>query len=431
MAVKAPASAALLAQSQALGPDLSPLVSSVSRQPTASIEGSPEPALVATRTPTDAALALSPFELACGEAHSTRRLVSFCLAALALSTAVRAACFAQPVFGKYLLENLAPVERDSVRWRYLVVNRAWETAAGAWVWHRINGVIRGEGAVFGCILALVARVSLYAFEHSYFLLSTQTVAVLLLIDAVAFASAFSLAPTFLPHPPSARPVLSAFTRLRHDPAQWLNLVVGVALATFVGALGGFVLERCGGRAFVERNVIEATVPSYLLKDELTTSEVLEHPSWTIPSLRTYDFPLSMAHHLLQSSLSALSLVPLLTALPSLAPSRLAPLAALLVGVPAVGVYYDVLPVTLVAALTTGAALAVRAAVQAGVLAWVLEELRRTKTSRAVRIVLVDPLSGEVIAEREGQMEEDARGTLRKDERGVTRRRVTIRGDVEL
>lgn len=139
----------------------------------------------------------------------------------------------------------------------------------------------------------------------------------------------------------------------------------------------------------------------------------------------------MAHHLLQSSLSALSLVPLLTALPSLAPSRLAPLAALLVGVPAVGVYYDVLPVTLVAALATGAALAARAAVQAGVLAWVLEELRRTKTSRAVKIVLVDPLSGEVIAEREGQMEEDARGTLRKDERGVTRRRVTIRGDVEL
>lgn len=159
MAVKAPASAALLAQSQALGPDLSPLVSSVSRQPTASIEGSPEPALVATRTPTDAALALSPFELACGEAHSTRRLVSFCLAALALSTAVRAACFAQPVFGKYLLENLAPVERESVRWRYLVVNRAWETAAGAWVWHRINGVIRGEGGACASLFRARVRAS--------------------------------------------------------------------------------------------------------------------------------------------------------------------------------------------------------------------------------------------------------------------------------
>lgn len=98
--------------------------------------------------------------------------------------------------------------------------------------------------------------------------------VLLLIDAISFASAFALAPKLLPHSVSARPVLTALTRLRSDHALWINLLFGVGLATFGGAAGSYVLERAGGRDFIKRNVIEATVPSYLLRDQLSTNEIL-------------------------------------------------------------------------------------------------------------------------------------------------------------
>ncbi|BGP44150.1 hypothetical protein JCM10449v2_008214 [Rhodotorula kratochvilovae] len=438
MALKAPAgAAALISQTQALGPDLAPFIGSGdSRQPSASAEPSPEPEPVLPLghsqelVPADRTPAPSWKELLTGQDHSRRRLASFFLAALALSTLVRSACFSQWAFGPYLLENLAPVERDTVRWKYIVANRAWEIALGAWVWRRLSGVVRGEGALFGVLLALVARLSLYVFEHSYFLLSTQTVAVLLLIDAISFASAFSLAPSLLPHAPSARPVLTALTRLRTDHALWVNVLLGVGLATFGGAAGSYVLERAGGRAFVERNTIEATVPSYLLKDQLSTSEILSHPSWTIPTLRTYDFPPSMASHLLHSLLTSLSLLPLLLSLPSLSPLSLAALAAAAVGIPAVGVFYDVLPVSLPAALGTGAALAARAAWAAAAQAWAMDELRRVKVTRKVKVVLVEPESGEVIATSEALVEEDARGVLRKDAQGVTRRRMMVRGEVE-
>ncbi|GAA6052544.1 hypothetical protein JCM3770_003235 [Rhodotorula araucariae] len=433
MALKAPAgAAALISQAQALG-DLAPFVSTGdSRQPSASAE--PEPVLPLGHSqeivPADLQPTRSWKELVAGQDYSRRRLASFFVAALALSTLVRSACFSQWAFGPYLLENLAPVERDTVRWKYIVVNRAWEIALGAWIWRKLSGLVRGEGALFGVLLALVARLSLYAFEHSYFLLSTQTVAVLLLIDAISFASAFSLAPALLPHPPSARPVLTALTRLRTDHALWVNVLFGLGLAMFGGAAGSYILERAGGREFVKRNVIEATVPSYLLKDQLSTSEILSHPSWTIPTLRTYDFPLSMAHHLVQSLLTSLSLLPLLLSLPSLSPTALAALAAAAVGVPAVGVYYDVLPVTLPAALATGSALALRAAWAALAQSWAMDELRRVKTTRTVKVVLIEPESGEVIATSEAVVEEDARGMLRKDANGVTRRRMTVRGEVE-
>ncbi|GAA5909087.1 hypothetical protein JCM8208_007427 [Rhodotorula glutinis] len=441
MAAKAPASAALLSQAQALG-DLAPFLAS-SAQPSA--QGSPEPTAVALAQdglPLGASTDIVPAEqhgiltdksyteLVAGPLGSRRRIATFIAAAFVVSTVVRAACFSDYAFGPFLVENLAPVERDSVRWKYLGANRVWEVTLGTYIWRRLSGLFRGEGALFGVLLALVARLSLYAFEHSYFLLSNQTVGVLLLIDAISFASAFALAPKLLPHSISARRVLPALTRLRNDHALWINLLFGVGLATFGGAAGSYVLERAGGRDFIKRNVIEATVPGYLLRDQLSTNEILAHPSWTIPTLRTYDFPLSMAHHLYQSALTSLSLLPLVMSLPTLSPLRLAALAALAVGVPAVTVYYDVLPVTFPAALSTGLALSARAAFAALVEAWTLDELRRTKTTRQVQVVLVDKQSGEVIATSDATVEEDARGNLRKDERGVTRRRLTLRGEVE-
>lgn len=97
---------------------------------------------------------------------------------------------------------------------------------------------------------------------------------LLLIDLVSFATAFSLLPTFHPPTPSARPVLSALTRLRQNPELWINVVLGIAIATFGAGLASFVLERTGGHKWVESGTSEGKVPSYLLSDQLTTGEIL-------------------------------------------------------------------------------------------------------------------------------------------------------------
>lgn len=205
MSAKAPASAALLSQAQALGPDLAPFIQSGSLQPSA--QGTPEPpsatdsiALAQEGLPLGASTEVVPAdhavatlsrswtELVAGQVGSRRRFASFLVAALVVSTLVRSACFTQAAFGPFLLDNLAPVERDTVRWKFIVANRAWEVTLGAWVWQRLSGVVRGEGgasrraflalvlsrlvrqgtdtracfaALFGVLLALVARLSLY------------------------------------------------------------------------------------------------------------------------------------------------------------------------------------------------------------------------------------------------------------------------------
>lgn len=117
-------------------------------------------------------------------------------------------------------------------------------------------------------------------------LSAQTVFVLLLIDLISFAAAFSLLPYFSPPTPSARPVLSALTRLRQNPELWINVFLGFAIATFGAGVASFVLERVGGHAWVESGTREGKVPSYLLSDQLTTGEILSvrSPSSSLPLL---------------------------------------------------------------------------------------------------------------------------------------------------
>ncbi|GAA5887115.1 hypothetical protein JCM6882_009451 [Rhodosporidiobolus microsporus] len=437
MSLRPPASAALLAQTQSLGPDLAPFVAPPTRSP------SPSPLPAASKelapVPTDKVVekeARSSWkELVSGQDGSWRREATFWFVGMVVATVVRSACFHKSLFGAYLLENLAPVERDNPKWKYILAVRAWEIAAGGWVWRRVRGGVRGEGALFGALFALVTRISLYAFEHSYFLLSAQTVSTLLLIDALSLSSAFSLLPFFLPPTVTSRPALSSLARLRSDPALAWNPVLGVALAAFASAAVGYAVERMGGREFVKGQTMEGTVPSYLMREQLTTGEMLEHPTYTIPTLRTYDFPLSMPHHLFQSLLTSLSVLPLVSILPTLSPARLAFLVALLVAVPSTLVLWDVMPVTPLCAGVVGAALAARAGWAAGAVGWVVEELRREKRVRKVRMVLVDEETEEVLAVSEGRVEEKLAGKGAEGGwetvGGGKRRRGVVKGEIDL
>lgn len=153
MTTKAPASAALLAQ--AVG-DVAPFLGAGS-----SGVGTPtqELALDSTggpETPAAPKLDMGPTswtELACGPLGSTRRFVTFHATALVLSTLIRSALFSTEVgFGSYLLENLAPVEREGVRWPWIVGMRAVELAAGALVWKRVRGAVKHDGGQSALLL---------------------------------------------------------------------------------------------------------------------------------------------------------------------------------------------------------------------------------------------------------------------------------------
>ncbi|GAA5920369.1 hypothetical protein JCM1841_005592 [Sporobolomyces salmonicolor] len=369
-------------------------------------------------------------EVLAGEQGSWRREISWIATAVVLQTVVRSVCFAKPIFGAYFLANLAPLEREGVRWYWIVLVRFWEVVLGGWVWRRVRGDLRGDGALFGLVFALVSRISLYAFEHSYFLLSAGTVSTLLLVDAISFFCAFSLLRSLLPHSVLRRPVLSAWDRIRSDRALILNVLFGLGVATFGGAAGSYVLERMGGREFVKANVWDATVPSYIMKDQLTASQMLAQPSIPVPTLRTFSSPLSMPHHLLQSLLVSLSTLPLVSVLPSLSPVLLSLLTFTLILIPSSILLFDVLPISPFAALGVGLALALRGAWAAGVVSWTIEELRKVKTSRTVALAVLDVETDEVLAVVRAKVEvgDDEDAHVGKT---TPRRRGVIRGEIEL
>ncbi|GAA5969702.1 hypothetical protein JCM21900_006893 [Sporobolomyces salmonicolor] len=369
-------------------------------------------------------------EVLAGEQGSWRREISWIATAVVLQTVVRSVCFAKPIFGAYFLANLAPLEREGVRWYWIVLVRFWEVVLGGWVWRRVRGDLRGDGALFGLVFALVSRISLYAFEHSYFLLSAGTVSTLLLVDAVSFFCAFSLLRPLLPHSVLRRPVLSAWDRIRSDRALILNVLFGLGVATFGGAAGSYVLERMGGREFVKANVWDATVPSYIMKDQLTASQMLAQPSIPVPTLRTFSSPLSMPHHLLQSHLVSLSTLPLVSVLPSLSPVLLSLLTFTLILIPSSILLFDVLPISPFAALGVGLALALRGAWAAGIVSWTIEELRKVKTSRTVALAVLDVETDEVLAVVRAKVEvgDDEDAHVGKT---TPRRRGVIRGEIDL
>ena len=207
-------------------------------------------------------------------------------------------------------------------------------------------------------------------------------------------------------------------------------------------------------------MFEATVPSYLMRDQLTTKEVLEHPTWTIPALRTYDASqhLSMSAHLSHALGSCLPLVPFALSIPSalLSPLRLALVTLGLVAVPSCLTLWDVLPLTTPSALLTGVGLAIRQALSIYLISWTLESLRRTRSVKNVKVVVYDQQVGvegeevadviatavvEAIVETEAIEQVDAATAVTSmgtsalagagGQRASPRRKAVLRGEIDL
>lgn len=129
----------------------------------------------------------------------------------------------------------------------------------------------------------------------------------------------------------------------------------------------------------------------------------------------------MPRHLLHSFGIALASIPFVTILPSLSPLGIALTVFALVFPATSFLFWDVLPVTAVGAVGTGAFLALRASAMAGLSAWVLEELREMRRIRAGEIVVVEEGDGEVdvvaVIEAEVEIADEAlrqrRGVLKK------------------
>ncbi|GAA5909475.1 uncharacterized protein JCM6883_003958 [Sporobolomyces salmoneus] len=340
-------------------------------------------------------------ELASGVEGSWRRELSWIVFSTIVMTFARNVCFDKRIFGNYLLHNLAPIERDSVTWRWIFITRIWEMSLVSWVWKRVRGGLKKEGALFGLVYALVSRSGLYMFEHSYFLISSGAPLRLLMIDCLAFLVTLYWLPTFHPSPPSARAPLGLLKRLELDPALVYNLVFAVGLSTFISAFGAYAIERSGGAAFVKANVWDVEVPAYLMKDQLTSSQMMERPTIHMPTLRLTP-PLTMTSHLLHAFLSTLPLLALSSFLPTLSPFSISLLSALIIFVPSTTLLNDIFPITLEAATGVGATLALKGLVGSGVISWVIEQLRNSllvRIDKTTLLVLDDDEQGqeEVVA----------------------------------
>ncbi|GAA6060786.1 hypothetical protein JCM10212_005435 [Sporobolomyces blumeae] len=421
MSASAPAAASLLAQKYS-HPDPTSLADS---SPTSLLSSAPasDPALqsaaieTADLTPDDVANVPLPqkswFEVCSGEVGSIRREASWIAFSTFLMTIARNACFDKRIFGNYLLRTLAPVERDSVTWYWIVLTRVWEMCLVSFVWKRVRGGLKREGALFGIVYALVSRSGLYMFEHSYFLLSSGVPTTLLLIDCLAFLVTLSFLPTFHPAPPSARAPLGLLPRLQADPALIYNLVLAVGVVTFSTAFGSYAIERLGGSQFVKENVWDVELPAWLLRDQLTGSQMMEHPTIHVPTLR-HTPPVPMSTHLAHSFLSALPLLALTSFLPTLSPVAISLLSFLIIAVPSTTLLNDVFPIKIEAALGVGVTLALKGLVGGGMMSWIVEQLRNSllvikRVERATMVVVdEDEQTGEeqVVAVAEVEVEDD-------------------------
>ncbi|GAA6015869.1 hypothetical protein JCM11491_007219 [Sporobolomyces phaffii] len=396
MSATAPAAASLLAQKFGQPDPLEMAASDES--PTSLLSGSmaDDPALqsaaVSNADPTRDVSLLGPpqsswMELAAGVEGSWRREVSWVVFSTIVMTLARNVCFDKRIFGNYLLHNLAPIERDSVTWRWIFITRIWETSLVSFVWKRVRGGLKREGALFGLVYALVSRSGLYMFEHSYFLLSSGAPLRLLLIDALAFLVTLYWLPTFHPSPPSARAPLGLLKRLELDPALVYNLIFAVGLSTFISAFGTYAIERLGGTAFVKANVWDVEIPAYLMKDQLTGSQMMANPTIHMPTLRLTP-PLTMFSHLLHAFISTVPLLALSSFLPTLSPFAISLVSFLIVFVPSTTLLNDIFPITLEAAAGVGATLALKSLVGAGVISWVIEQLRSSLLVRIDKTTLL-------------------------------------------
>lgn len=220
-----------------------------------------------------------------------------------------------------------------------------------------------------------------AFLHHHFLLPLPTLLHQSFQSLVAPFISLAILPLLSTPAPRFLPSQHRLSTLVSQPPtteQSFTYIVGVALASTVGALLGFGVERAGGKAWIEDRATWRSVPVKLAdeaKAELSPSYVMGHPTLELPSLR-HTAPLPMPIHLLTSFVTLVLPGLLLPSSPSVSPTL----------VSFVLIFSSTLLTTAVTApvvsweagAAVAAELAVRAAVGQAIVRWVTLDVRRER-----------------------------------------------------
>lgn len=157
----------------------------------------------------------------------------------------------------------------------------------------------------------------------------------------------------------------------------------------------------------------------------------------MPTLRLTP-PLTMPSHLLHAFISTLPLLALSSFLPTLSPSKISVLAFLVIFVPSTTLLNDIFPITLEAASGVGATLALKGLVGAGVISWVIEQLRNSllvRIDKTTLVVLDEDQQGEEEVVAVAEVEEveviEPEESLRKGKKGGVVRRKGLGAGSEL
>lgn len=128
---------------------------------------------------------------------------------------------------------------------------------------------------------------------------------------------------------------------------------------------------------MKAGVVDHLVPAYFAKVRPSSAFMLKHPLLPVPSLRSDFHPLNMAEAILHGTPSVLaSSVLSLFVLPAKSSAHITTLVYLLCAPATFLTVWNLLPVTAWASAVVSFAIASRQAVVAGIISWVLTDLRR-------------------------------------------------------
>lgn len=251
------------------------------------------------------------------------------------------------------------------------------------LWRRETGGHRRhvDAPVLGGLLSSIERLPLYLLLSHFFLLSYKTLFQVLLTDIFSSSVAMYVISRMEPKRPSFFPVptsrITSITDLFKDRTKLETITYGIGLSTLINALYSYISEHAFLGQFIRDNVLENEIPAYLSSMKPALHEALQHPTYTIPILRSHLEPLSMPEHIAHAlPLSVLVTSLCLIYLPQKSPLNLAGLVAMYV-LPSNSLWvYNLLPIKGTAAVAIGLENALRASTAAYIIAWITEDWRR-------------------------------------------------------
>jgi hypothetical protein len=278
-----------------------------------------------------------------------------------------------------------------------------------YIWRREAGGHRArvDAPLLGILLSLTSRVPLYLLLGHHFLLSTKTLAQILLTDTFAGAAAMFVISKMEPKRPSFYPGPaghSSLFGLLRDKSKAEMLFYALGLSTLLTALYSYIAERQFMQALIRSNVLEHSIPAYLSSLKPAFAEAIAHPTIAVPVLRSSATPMSMPAHLLHSLALPICLAILgIVYLPQKSPEGLAGLAFLLTAPSNALAVFNLLPVTRKASAAIGLDHGFKAALAAYLVSWATEEWRRPNLVRKAQGLLKDVTQNvqeEVIVEKD-------------------------------